>query len=133
MNPIRLPPEPRVLVVALRRLGDVLLTTPLIRSVKRAYPGAAIEALVFAGTEGILSGNPDLAGVLTMPERQSLRAAGGLLWRLWRHYDLALTTQTGDRPTFLAWLGGPAIRRAARCQPVVGFAQATGTEPILYE
>ena len=106
MNPIRLPPEPRVLVVALRRLGDVLLTTPLIRSVKQAFPGAAIEALVFAGTEGILSGNPDLAGVLTMPERQSPRAAGGLLWRLWRHYDLALTTQTGDRPTFLAWLGG---------------------------
>ena len=106
MNPIRLPPEPRVLVVALRRLGDVLLTTPLIRSVKRAYPGAAIEALVFAGTEGILSGNPDLAGVLTMPERQSPRDAGALLWRIGRRYDLALTTQTGDRPTFLAWLGG---------------------------
>ena len=106
MNPIRLPPEPRVLVVALRRLGDVLLTTPLIRSVKRAYPGAAIEALVFAGTEGILSGNPDLAGVLTMPERQSPRDACALLWRIRRRYDLALTTQTGDRPTFLAWLGG---------------------------
>jgi heptosyltransferase-3 len=106
MNPIRLPPEPRVLVVALRRLGDVLLTTPLIRSIKRAYPGAAIEALVFAGTEGILSGNPDLAGVLTMPERQSPRDACALLWRIWRRYDLALTTQTGDRPTFFAWLGG---------------------------
>ncbi len=106
MDPIRLPPEPRVLVVALRRLGDVLLTTPLIRSVKRAYPGAAIEALVFAGTEGILSGNPDLAGVLTTPERQNSRDAIALLGRLWRRYDLALTTQTGDRPTFLAWLGG---------------------------
>ena len=84
MKPIRLPPDPRVLVVALRRLGDVLLTTPLIRSVKRAYPAASIEALVFAGTEGILSGNPDLAGVLTMPERQSPRDALALLRRLWR-------------------------------------------------
>ena len=73
MTPIQLPAEPRVLVVALRRLGDVLLTTPLIRSVKRAYPSASIEALVFAGTEGILSGNPDLAGVLTVPERQAPR------------------------------------------------------------
>lgn len=106
MKPIRLPPEPRILVVALRRLGDVLLTTPLIRSVKQAYPAGAIEALVFAGTEGILTGNPDLAGVLTMPERQSPRDALALLRRLWRHYDLALTTQTGDRPTFFAWLGG---------------------------
>lgn len=106
MKPIRLPPEPRILVVALRRLGDVLLTTPLIRSVKRAYPSAAIEALVFSGTEGILSGNPDLAGVLTMSERQSPRDALALMRRLWRCYDLALTTQTGDRPTFFAWLGG---------------------------
>lgn len=106
MKPMQLPPEPRVLVVALRRLGDVLLTTPLIRSVKRAYPAASIEALVFAGTEGVLSGNPDLASVLTMPERQSPSDAFALLRRIWRRYDLALTTQTGDRPTFLAWLGG---------------------------
>ena len=106
MKPIRLPPEPRVLVVALRRLGDVLLTTPLIRSVKQAFPAASIEALVFAGTEGILAGNPDLAAVIAIPERQGLRQSAPLLRRLWRGYDLALSTQTGDRPTFLAWLGG---------------------------
>ncbi len=55
-NPIALPRNPRVLIVALRRLGDVLLTTPLIRSIKLAFPTASIEALVFAGTEGILGG-----------------------------------------------------------------------------
>lgn len=106
MKPIELPSAPRVLVVALRRLGDVLLTTPLIRSVKRAFPASSIDALVFAGTEGILTGNPDLAGVLTVPERSDLRRSLALLRRLWRRYDLALSTQTGDRPTFLAWLAG---------------------------
>jgi heptosyltransferase-3 len=50
MNPVRLPPNARVLVVVLRRLGDVLLTTPFIRSIKEAYPQASIDALVFAGT-----------------------------------------------------------------------------------
>ena len=58
---IALPARPRILVVALRRLGDVLLTTPLIRSLKRAWPDAAIDVLVFRGTEGILAGNPDIA------------------------------------------------------------------------
>jgi hypothetical protein len=58
---IALAAHPRILVVALRRLGDVLLTTPLIRSLKRAWPDAAIDVLVFRGTEGILEGNPDIA------------------------------------------------------------------------
>jgi heptosyltransferase-3 len=105
-KPIALRPDARILVVALRRLGDVLLTTPLIRSVKCAFPAASIEALVFAGTEGILSGNPDLAGVLTIPERASLGQSFALMRRMARRYDLALSTQTGDRPTALAVIAG---------------------------
>jgi heptosyltransferase-3 len=106
MKPIQLPANPRVLVVALRRLGDVLLTTPLIRSIVRAFPGASIEALVFAGTEGILSGNPDLSGVIAIPPRPSAGETLLLIRRLARRYDLALSTQTGDRPTTLAWIAG---------------------------
>jgi heptosyltransferase III len=106
MNPIKLPVDPRVLVVAMRRLGDVLLTTPLIRSVKRAFPASSIEALVFAGTEGILSGNPDLAGVLTVSERPGLSESLALLRRIGRRYDLALSTQSGDRPTAYAIVAG---------------------------
>jgi heptosyltransferase-3 len=106
MKPLRLPSAPRVLVIALRRLGDVLLTTPLIRSVKRAYPQASIDALVFAGTEGILSGNPDLAGIVTIPQRPGLHKTLALMRRITRRYDLALSTQTGDRPTALAFIAG---------------------------
>ena len=99
------PKHARILVVALRRLGDVLLATPLIRSLKQALPDAAIEALVFAGTEGVLAGNPDLAAVVTMPQGA---AAGGfaLARALWRQYDVAVSTQSGDRPTLFAWIAG---------------------------
>ena len=102
---IALPPHARILVVALRRLGDVLLTTPLIRSLKRAFPDATIEALVFAGTEGILTGNPDLAGVITMPPHATTSSLK-LAQALWRRYDLAVSTQSGDRPTLFAWIAG---------------------------
>ena len=35
------------LVVCTRRIGDVLLATPVVRSLKSAYPDAAIDMLVF--------------------------------------------------------------------------------------
>jgi heptosyltransferase-3 len=101
-----LPARPRILVIALRRLGDVLLTTPLIRSLRRAWPDAHIEALVFADTAGILAGNPDLTGVVAMPPRPSTLQTASLAARLWRQYDLAISTQSGDRPTYFAFLAG---------------------------
>ncbi len=106
MTRIELPPRPRILVVVLRRLGDVLLATPLMRSLRRAWPEAWIEALTFAGTEGILSGNPDLDGVVTMPARPSAAQSLALVRRLWRRYDLAISTQPGDRPITFAILAG---------------------------
>jgi heptosyltransferase-3 len=114
---IALPARPRILVVALRRLGDVLLTTPLIRSLKHAWPDAAIDVLVFRGTEGIVEGNPDIGALLTLPERASARDSLGLLRNLWRAYDLAISTQSGDRPTLFAW---------AASRQSVGFAEAQG-------
>jgi heptosyltransferase-3 len=42
----------RILVISLRRIGDLLLTTPLIRSLRRAWPDSGIDVLVFANTAG---------------------------------------------------------------------------------
>jgi heptosyltransferase-3 len=103
---IKLPSNPRVLVITMRRLGDVLLTTPLLRALKQGLPGARIDMLVFAGTEGILAGNPDIERVIAVPERPGLAAMTKLIFRLWQRYDVALSTQTGDRPTMLTAIAG---------------------------
>lgn len=104
-SPLAAPPA-TILVVVTRRIGDVLLATPLLRSLKRAWPQAALDALVFAGTEGILARNPDLREVLTVPERASLAEQRALARRIRNRYDLAITTLPGDRPTLYAWLAG---------------------------
>jgi len=54
----------RILIISLRRIGDLLLTTPLIRSVRRARPEAQIDVLVFDGTAGMIAGNPDIDRIL---------------------------------------------------------------------
>jgi len=101
-----LPAQPRILVVALRRLGDVLLTTPLVRSLRRAYADARIDMLVFADTASILEGNPDIDGVITCPSRPSTADSIALARAIFRRYDLAITTQAGDRPSFFAIMAG---------------------------
>jgi heptosyltransferase-3 len=102
----QLPADPRILIVVLRRIGDVLLTTPLIRSLRRGCPQATIDVLVFDGTAGIIEGNPDVNNVIAIPERPAAFAALALISRLWRRYDLAVATQSGDRPHFLAFAAG---------------------------
>ena len=92
----------RVLVIVTRRISDVLLTAPLIRSLKAAWPSARIDLLVFKGTEGILAGNPDIDRIVVVPGSGHWRFAR----QLWRKYDLAISTSPSDRPTLYAWLAG---------------------------
>jgi len=104
--PVAMPDKPRILVVSLCRIGDVLLTTPLIRSLRRAWPNAAIDVLVFANTAGIVKGNPDIDGIIAMPPRPNLAETCRLVFQLFKRYDLAVATQPGDRPTISALLAG---------------------------
>src|SRR3970040_381831 len=99
-------PPRSVLVVVTRRIGDVLLATPLIRSLKLAWPETAVDALVFGGTEGVLAANPDLRRILTVPARPPLPSHLGFLLRLWRRYDIALSLLVGTRPTLYALAAG---------------------------
>ena len=96
MTPLALRTRPRILVVALRRLGDVLFATPLIAAIRAAWPQATIDALVFDDTAGILDGNPDLDGILTMPVRRTALQGLALALKLARRYDLAVSTQSGE-------------------------------------
>ena len=88
----------------MRFLGDVLLTTPLIHSLKQAYPDARIDVLVYRNTAAMLEGNLDIHQIITTPNRPAFADYGHLLRRLFRHYDLAVVTQTGDRPFLYAML-----------------------------
>lgn len=99
-------PPRSVLVVIPRRIGDVLLATPLIRSIRQAWPDTVIDVLVFEGTQGVLDANPDIRRVVAVPERPRFRPHLAFLMQLWRRYDVALSLVPGDRPTLYAFVAG---------------------------
>lgn len=94
----------RILIIATRQIGDVLLTTPLIRATRQRWPDARIDVLGFEGQMGMLAGNPDLNACIGTPPRLGLMGGLRLAWRLWRQYDLALISQPGDRAHILGWI-----------------------------
>jgi len=90
--------EPKkILVIATRRIGDVLLTTPLIRSLKQAYPDSKIDVVVYSKTASILSGNLDCDQLLEVEESASFSDTWCFLKSIYHKYDIAISTQGGDR------------------------------------
>lgn len=53
-------PPDRILLIKLRHHGDVLLTTPVVNSLKYHFPQAEIDMLVYQETMPMLAHNPDI-------------------------------------------------------------------------
>ena len=106
LDRFRRQPPGSVLVIATRQIGDVLLTTPLIRSTRLLWPGTAIDVLGFSETLGMIQGNPDIRRLIGAPSHGGaisiLRFA--LAQRLWRAYDLVLVTTHSDRAHLLGFV-----------------------------
>lgn len=86
--------------------GDVLLATPLIAALRRAFPEAVIDVLVYRGQADILAGNPEVTEVLSASKHPRPREYGQLLRRLLRRYDVAISTKHTDRAIAYAAVAG---------------------------
>ena len=117
-------PIRRILVVATRQIGDVLLTTPLIREARRLWPEATIDVLGFVGTLGMLAGNPDVAELIEVPASGGAAASFRFARALWRRYDLALVTQHSDRAHSPRLRRRAAARRPRRAEAAARLVEA---------
>jgi ADP-heptose:LPS heptosyltransferase len=57
----------RILVLRPDHIGDVLFLTPALRILRQRFPNAQITALVGPWGAGVLSGNPDVDHIMTLP------------------------------------------------------------------
>jgi lipopolysaccharide heptosyltransferase II len=78
---------PNILAVRFSSIGDVLLTTPLLRAIRQRHPQAAITVLTKPAHAPLLSHNPHVTRVLSVESKGSLRHLAGEL-RAARYSDL---------------------------------------------
>jgi len=98
-----------ILVVRTDRIGDVVLTTPALALLRRAYPAAKISLLVSPLTKDLVEGNPDIDEVLVDERKRLYRGVGFLrlvsdLRR--RKFDLAVIYHTKKRTNVLCFMAG---------------------------
>ena len=100
----------RILIINLAFIGDVLLSTPVARALRQAYPDAVIDMLVIPLAAPIARGNPYIDGVLEYDKRGRHKKFGELIKLIAairaRRYDLAVTTNFAPRGAMLAWASG---------------------------
>jgi ADP-heptose:LPS heptosyltransferase len=125
---MRLPPSPRILMTQLTGIGRCLHAVPLLRAVRRAFPGAFIA---WAGEEPLrplVEGHPDLNQFVAVPPAwmKTVRGVASMRARLRTpSFDVAFDPEGLTRTAALGWLSGARIR--------IGFPSpdASGLAPWL--
>ena len=87
----------KILFIATRQIGAVLVTTPLISKARELWPDAEFHFLGYRGKLDMLYGNPNIAEIIETSDRPSFGEYLSLFNRLFQRYDLAIITQPSDR------------------------------------
>jgi ADP-heptose:LPS heptosyltransferase len=101
----------RILLTQLRRIGDVMMTTPAVAAVRAAFPAARIEYLTEAPSDQLLRHCPHVDEVIVWPRKPSWLRQLLLLWRLRRRrYDVVVDFFGNPRSALLTWATGAPRR-----------------------
>ncbi len=116
------PKRPRILLVRLSALGDVVFALPALKALRRALPEAQLEWLTEDRHAGLLRNHPDLDGLRLFPRRKGA-------WSSFRH--LLGLRQSGPWDAVLDFQGNlkSGLHLCFLRSPLkVGFAAPVGRE-----
>lgn len=101
----------KILLTRSGAIGDVVMTTPLIKSIRKRYPRAEISYLVGNWSKKILENNPDLNRIISFPDEIVYKKKLGEIIKLIRRlrkekFDLAFVLDKSYHWGILAFLAG---------------------------
>jgi len=100
----------RILIVRTDRIGDLVLSTPVITATRKAFPDAYIAIMVSPKTKEIVTGNPYLNEVIIYDKRLKHRGLFQTLcfsmWLKKKRFDMALILHSTVRVNIVSFLAG---------------------------
>jgi len=103
--------SPRILLIRLRRIGDVVMTTPAVSALRDHFPRAEIAYLIEEPFRELIEGHPCVDEPIVIPRRMPRRDFLKFIQRLRRkHYDIAVDFHGGPKAFLIALLSGARLR-----------------------
>lgn len=102
-----------ILVIQLRQIGDVLLTTPAVKALRDHYPQSRLCYLTETGPAKLLQGNPHIDRIITRDRKGGLSQEIQLVRKLRRaKFDLVIDFFCNPRSAWMSFLTGAPCRIA---------------------
>ncbi|MBI4974600.1 MAG: glycosyltransferase family 9 protein, partial [Candidatus Omnitrophica bacterium] len=102
--------DKKILIIRLDRIGDVLLSTPVIKAVREAKPASHIAFMVQPYCREVVEGNPYLNEVIIYDKEEAEKGILGnltFILNLHRHrFDLAIILHPTNRTHIITFLAG---------------------------
>ncbi|MDP2939243.1 MAG: glycosyltransferase family 9 protein [Candidatus Omnitrophota bacterium] len=100
----------KILIIRTDRIGDVILTTPVIKAIRQSFPKSFISIMVSPVSKDIVEGNPYLDEVIVYDKKGRDKGIFGLfrfvLSLKKRNFDLSLNLHTKKRINLISFLAG---------------------------
>ncbi|MBF0287930.1 MAG: glycosyltransferase family 9 protein [SAR324 cluster bacterium] len=94
----------KILIIRFSSLGDIVLTTPVFREVKRIYPHSHITLLTSTDFSNVIMNNPYIDAVIEHPRRESWQELHQLTRYLKKKsFDLIYDIHCSLRSRFIRW------------------------------
>jgi heptosyltransferase-2 len=119
----------KILVIQTAFLGDLIMSTPIFKGIKRIYPSSQVDLITTPQNRGVIENNPHIDNILTFNKSSSFNKGKDFI-KLLLHlrkerYQIALSIQGSFTSSLLLLLGGVKRRIGSRRQKLL-------TDPITF-
>jgi len=108
----------KILIVRLRRIGDVVMTTPAVTLLKKHFPEASLTYLIEEPYRKLVEGNPCLDRVIVIPPKQKFGEFVRTIREVRKEkYDVLLDFHGGPRASWITLWSGAKLKIGYAIKP----------------